>query len=230
MLGCGKKSESKDGCKIEPNANCPSADFSGVTIEGGDFHGAKLSEANFDGATFLNVDLRGADLSQAKLNKAVFRGVKLSGARLPIDLSTFICTECELVDYQVAPHGILTRANFSGSNLAGLLADEMNLDVSNANFRGANLKKARFGVGVNLLGAVFEKADLSGVSFHTGAAQKANFREATITDVVFDNMDLMGADFTGVKGGGTELTNVAVCPDGTKPSGGDESVKCPLSK
>jgi uncharacterized protein YjbI with pentapeptide repeats len=93
-----------NGCKIQPDTQCPGADLSGadlgaITSKGhpgrlpAKLSGGNFSGANFEGAYMARIDLSGADLSNANfrganLYQATLFEANLSGANLTdVDLS-----------------------------------------------------------------------------------------------------------------------------------------------
>ena len=75
LLGCSSV-PSINGCKIEPNTQCPQADLSGA-----DLTMAILAGADFEGANLFNAHMPFATLSGANLHGANCRGANLSMAR-----------------------------------------------------------------------------------------------------------------------------------------------------
>lgn len=93
-----------NGCKIEPDTQCPGADLAGAdlgTITAGSHHvarfAAQLTRGNFRGATFEGAYLAGTRLSGADLSNANLRGADLYGAELfEADLTGADLTDADL--------------------------------------------------------------------------------------------------------------------------------------
>ena len=125
LLACSC-TETVNGCKIEPETICPSAELSGSDLNRASLNSADLSGANLTGANVSEANLSGSDLSKANLSNAnlqdanlrgtSFRGANLVGANLRK-------ASLSLAD--------LGEAHLSGANLTlAINLDEANLNGS----------------------------------------------------------------------------------------------------
>ena len=74
-------------CRLVPEAVCPGAQITLVSIRGVDLHGANMQTANFRGSDLREVDFTGAiliraDFSDTDMSRAKLTGADLSGAKL----------------------------------------------------------------------------------------------------------------------------------------------------
>jgi uncharacterized protein YjbI with pentapeptide repeats len=139
------------------DAEALQADFSAATLDEAHLEGARLSAAVFDGASLRRAGLgaadlvgakaRNADLSEADLSAAVWRQGHLTGSNL---------TSARLIAADLRGTRMsLTR--FHGSDLR---AADLGTSMFGADFRRANLWKARF---VDGDGAILRAANATGV-------------------------------------------------------------------
>jgi uncharacterized protein YjbI with pentapeptide repeats len=83
VAGCGGSGVRViDGCKVEPETQCPGKNFSNQDLHGANFGGANLRAANFTGANltganFAGADLQGALFTNANLTKAILNGADI---------------------------------------------------------------------------------------------------------------------------------------------------------
>jgi hypothetical protein len=113
LSGCGGGSsdaQTVNGCTIESETSCPSADISNA-----DLTGADLSRADLSGATLDGTNLSDANLAEANLSGAHLDGTDLSGA----DLTSANLTEAELTD-----------VNLDGAILCGTTRTDGTIDDS----------------------------------------------------------------------------------------------------
>ena len=85
-----------NGCRIEPQTQCPGANLSGANLFGANLRdanlsGAKLNRAflegaNLEGANLSRAEVVWADLSGANLRRANLRGANLTWTNLPWDV------------------------------------------------------------------------------------------------------------------------------------------------
>jgi DMSO/TMAO reductase YedYZ molybdopterin-dependent catalytic subunit len=100
---------------------------------------------------------------------------------------------------------VLSRRDFSGRDLRGLVAE--GLDLAGLDARGAALRDANFR-GANLAGACFDGANLSNAHLEGANLQGAGFLGADVEGADFRGADLRQADFRGAS-----LFGVTLCPD-----------------
>lgn len=186
------------------------ADFSGLNLEGRDFHG---------------LDLSGADFSEAYAEKADFKGAKLTGAKMigiiagRADFSNADLCKAEMMRSR------LTSASFEGADLsrANLFASTL----WDSNMKGANLSSAC------LISAHLGDCDLTGAT-----AEKTNFSFADLDYTHFTNANCKGsrfikcpnacyAAFTGADLTGADLTGSLIDLENKKIIGAYVSMSCP---
>ncbi len=102
------------GCEVEPEAQCPGANFDGKDLseisvghvgasEGRD--GADFTGANLDGASFVEANLEGVFFEGASVRDVIFRGANLRGAsfyRADLSGSDFTDAVLENADFEDA--------------------------------------------------------------------------------------------------------------------------------
>lgn len=181
------------------------ADFTGCQIQKTNFKGATLDETVFvqalgKEADFTGASLKGANMECSVFPKAVFAKADLSGAFL------------KQAAFKEAD---FTKANLSGANLDMAVIDK--ITGTETNFSGASLFMSL--VGGDVSGSDFKGATIRKCLFNDAVVDKADFRETTMPDTLFNgvtgeqvtfagaNLDrfrtgnntvLRGADFTGV--------------------------------
>lgn len=156
-------------------ATLENADFSGATVTGNfsraTLAGLNLSNAVFDGR-MGDADVNGVKLvgiwfrAGADLTAARFQGADLHGA-------TFDC-QVDSID--------LRKANLQGAKAIGKSFFRAHLE--GANFTNANLKKAWFGAGAYLSGAIFDGANLTGARFEGTQLRGVSFKNAILCHTV----------------------------------------------
>lgn len=163
-------------------AELKAEDLNGVDLHRADLRGASLGKANLKGAYLREADFRESDLGEADLRQAVMSKANLSGAILSF----------------ARLHGAdLRRADLSSADLKGAElwgADVREANLSKAGLRGADLRGAFLGK-ANLSYASLQETNLSLVELSfaniTFANLKgANFREASVAETIFANVDL----------------------------------------
>ena len=175
-------------------ASLVDVDASGATIPAGaTFAGADLTRATLDGLELADLNFNGADLRAASFAGATFP----AGATLTARGANFTKASFAGVDFRP-----LSSINFDGSPFAFAdLTDSVFQLAGGGYYADANLSGARlYGQGD---GAVFHRANLTGAAALEGAAgtgapltlRGAQFHDATLVDVDFDNTDLSGAVF-----------------------------------
>lgn len=173
-------------------------------LKGRDFTQAKMASVDMTGAVLDGAKFAGADLSQAKLNQASLEGVDLSNA-------TLFGTQ-------------LNQANLTGATLyRAFLANNTGGNISqSASLRQAHLKNVNLAY-AELSGVDFTYANFygdnatAGVSCTTTLTNYQGFTSgcstahgATMTDTVFENAYLYGADFSGVQGKGVSFSQAVL--------------------
>ncbi len=203
------------GCQLV-GANLGATQLEGASLDGAVACKVILMRANARGATF-----RGTHLDEADLMETVLEGADLSEALLPG--VTFLKTSLRSVRFTSAKmhKGSFIEidaigADFSGADLS--LVSFVDVKADACSFRGANLTKFHAVKECSLVGAVFDRADLSGAFMRGTALPRASFREATLVDAdlggcdlrdaslyrakaqraVFERADLSNADLTGM--------------------------------
>lgn len=151
-------------------SNLSGAILTSASITGGTFTGAKLVQADLRHADVAHANLAGADLTGANLtggtaSLSLFIGTTLTDAALGVELFLDVATP--------PPAGIsfaglnltgVTFSNFAptlidlhGTDWSGAIlakASFYGLDLTGANFTGADFRRANVGQGTNLTGAV----------------------------------------------------------------------------
>lgn len=180
-------------------ADLAKADLEGIQAKQLYIAGADLVRRNLDGARIEFLNARGANLSDAQARKLVAYRVDLTDARLPqIDL-----TEASL------RQATLRNADLRGAILTG--ANLTITDAGSADFNKGRAARARFDAQSetsSLAGAKFDGADLRGASFrYIRDMRGASFRNADLTAVAFEAMNVSGVDFSGAKLSGSTWRN-----------------------
>ncbi len=121
----------------------------------------------------------------------------------------------------------LSRAGFTGANLAGANLSRVNLsgailyaanlrkaDLSGADLTEANLSLAKLTgatlFGAKLIGASLKGADLSGIFLSEAQLREANLSGAKIGDIELSNAELIKRDLRGVDLSGAKLRGAAL--------------------
>lgn len=196
------------------NARCAGARFAnarlgGAQLDHGDFTGADLTSAvmegarctgalfdgavmtslraagcNAAGASFADAGLTDADFARANLQAARFQGTQLGGASL-------IGAQCEKSEWY--------GANAEGCRLTEALLERSRADAKTI-LRGADLSGARLDdanwEGVDLRGAVMQRARLDGADFSRVQGDGARLSQASARGTRFDKASLVDADLT----------------------------------
>jgi uncharacterized protein YjbI with pentapeptide repeats len=113
------------------NAQLDGSDFTGATLRNADFYRASLK-----GAKFVDADLRSCVFSRADLAGADFTGAVMPFIVLDANMAKAKLEGLDLK--QASTFGV----NFEGANLRNTKGWE---EITNANFRGADLRGANLG-------------------------------------------------------------------------------------
>lgn len=185
---------------VYPGGNFAGRDLSGQDLSKQDLRGCDFSRANLrgarmagcqiDGAIFVEADMREADWNgdgRGEIGGGIanFARADLSGAKLgPIDLDRSWLEEAKLDGAQISGsliNACLRRASLTGADLSYCALAET--DLERADLTDAKLVKTNMR-GVNIVGSVLTRADLSGarissVEFHYSQIAGAIFLPAT---------------------------------------------------
>jgi len=195
-------------------ANLGKAVLTGLAARGARFsraviEHARLDRARLEGCAFEACELRGASLHEACLTDCDFNGVRFVETALDgVDFSRAGLADCLFHQQQIdAPRFdaadlaeatfyacVLTDASFRAARMrnARFVAD---CDLSGADFSQAFLGEAMLS-GARLSGARFEAADLGAANLRDAVADGCRFVGARLTGTQFIGADLRGADFT----------------------------------
>jgi uncharacterized protein YjbI with pentapeptide repeats len=195
------------------------ANFSGAKLFDVNFDEAELSGAKFNAATFNTVSFRGANLVGAdflgvnfdEVQEVDFSGTDLtdiqvnetfSFGKIIYDSGTRFNTYFQKVEK------VFSKQDSPGVDLAGVVylreedISRLNLDLSRANFRGADLRGTNLSQ-VNLQGADLSDTKLKGANLHGTKLNRANLSNADFynsdDEIAPDgvNIELCGADLQG---------------------------------
>jgi uncharacterized protein YjbI with pentapeptide repeats len=184
------------------------AKLAGIRLDGADLSGSNLAGAKLDGAGLKGANLTRANLAGASLDGANMNGATLSGAHL--DNASLQCRkDGDCVDLRNAQlqGATLKGANLSGADLSGAVLTKDGLSPA-ANLSGAHLRN------VNLSNAKLTGADFSSANFYSSFPNVckgsqpgcARANGATLTDTIFSNAYLYGADFSNATIIGTDFS------------------------
>ncbi len=193
-------------------ANLSGTDLSGAILAsanlcnskcvGAIFSGADLTEAWLTHADLSRADLTGADLTGARLRFAMLRGSKAAETVFEhADLSDANCEEADLSGSDLC-HSRLHRTDFTRANLSDAAIEKA--WGRNVRAVGANVERLRGAKAVLTLAdfseshgleAVFEFADLHGVSFARSSLNQAEFSSAYLGNANFDAATIKEARF-----------------------------------
>ncbi len=196
-------------------------DFAGknlsfLDLEGLDFKKARFAGANLYGTDLSKTKLAGSDLSGARLDRASLANADLTGANLS-HASLLSITAHTTLEPNPADAPVFAGADLSDAYIASRL--------DGADFRNANLSRARIGkliatwgsyqprallMGANFNGATLIDADLSNGVFRFAKLRDANLRGAKLMDCDFSQADLTGADLTGADVTGADFDGAVI--------------------
>ncbi len=180
-----------------------------------DFKRGVLTGADLYGADLTGSSLVGADLSGSRLDRATIIGADFSEANLE-DATLLRPTTGTSVEYAAPEYDTAETARFARARMARI---HIIARLERADFRGADLTKARFTPvvtrsntiattpfselagadfsGAKMVGAELTKADARFAKFHGADLTGADLRQAQLTRADFTGADLTGADLTG---------------------------------
>ncbi len=174
-------------------------------------HNRNLSHAIFDGAdlrmvAFVNVDLTDASFKNATLSGARFECAATTDGKSPgkcSKLTSSVMSGATLDEARIARYVDARGAHFEG------------VSAVQADFSGADLTDAKFGIDSNGPGAADSPASLQCPHLHTalpsgaifsGADLRASrFDGATLNGAIFSGADLCGSSFRLAKGKGAHF-------------------------
>lgn len=216
-------------------ADLTEADLIQTTLTDAQLRGANLTAARMGQAQLQRADLTDATLTGADLTQATVDGARLAGAILkgiePADVlaadrtgtpfapaTSFAPVECRAGSRTDFKDTVTDSAGSVGS-LAGLdlsCQDLTGLKMSFADFKGANLNKAKL-AGLELFSADFTGAsligtDLSGTELTSATMDRvdmrgADFSRASLTSSSLVKVDARQARFDGADLGNVDLTD-----------------------
>ncbi|MGN6367598.1 MAG: pentapeptide repeat-containing protein [Phycisphaerae bacterium] len=184
------------------DSNLSDADFTNAVVKNVHFTGTNLSFSQLSStASFQQHDLSGIQLSYFNLTGWDLAGQSLSGGFfVDANLTNANLSNCDLGAVFIGAtlvNASLARSRFGGGDLEG--ADFSNADLSNttfdytwlnyANFTNANFSNATLSNWTNLSFA-------GGLTFNQ-LASTSNYRRKDFSSVLFNGLNLSGADFSG---------------------------------
>jgi len=154
-----------NGCRIEPETQCPGADLrhadlSGQNLFRANFRGALLSRAKFNDANVKFANFDGADLTGASFEAAFMQGSTARGADMRavnLDYARVSAADWSGADLRAATMEMM-RANkiqLKGAMLQGA-------DLMEAKLYDANLQDAVMDEGTRITFAIFEGTFMEG--------------------------------------------------------------------
>ena len=202
--------------RVFNNLDLVGANFTNSNLRGAHFYGSSLVDANL-----TNADLRGAGLGSANLTGAQIPGVQWEGALFdrqtrwpsgfdPLSVGMFgpwVDFSNQNLSGRIFNNLDLMGANFTSSNLRGthfygsslVDANLTNADLRDAGLGGANLTDAQI-VGVQWQGAFFDRSTRWPSGFNPLSVGMigpgVDFSFPSLAGRVFNNLDLMSANFT----------------------------------
>lgn len=189
-------------------------DLSGSDLTGASLVGAQLNGANLEGATLTGVlfdsvqlndaaldslDLRGQNLTGVQLNGASLYEANLQGATL--DNAQMVGARLNLSNLKDASlrgvlAGVQPGTSTEVTELAG--AYMVNVDLTDADLRGADLSDAHLYGTSQLVRTLLDSADLTG-AICAGTAFSGSFNDTVFNQAVLVNATFNGADLTDAK-------------------------------
>ncbi|MBO4295786.1 MAG: DUF2169 domain-containing protein, partial [Desulfovibrio sp.] len=189
-------------------ADLAGADLAGSDLEGADFAGAKLQGARLAGARLDGCDFTGADLTDADLtgssardavfDKAVFartavQGLDAQGARFAGTLFSEQRFAGASLKEAVISQTTLEHRALAGCDLTGATLEELCLD--GCDFEQGQLGMARIDR-CSFSGASFRHANLAGSAWLRTQGLQADFRNALLTNALFEECTFAQSRFT----------------------------------
>jgi uncharacterized protein YjbI with pentapeptide repeats len=175
----------------------------GISLAGLDLAAVNLSGADLRGVDFRGAMMEGADLSKANLENTRMNGVVLSGAYLNgTNFAGADLTGANLSKV-TAPDSIWSSANLSNTIMEG------------GNYSRALMQSVRFDE-CEASRADFQNADLSGSLCREGRFLKANFSGASLSEILWQDADLLEAQLTRIRAHRATMKNcklISVCAE-----------------
>ena len=196
---------SADGAKFV-GSRLRASDASKADFSGSDFSGAELGEATLSGTVFAGSRMVGVQAKNCVADKASFEGCDLSGGNFTqsrftgarfngagLQQADFAGASAEKAEFFKVK---AQQASFAGANLSASRANATS-QFSEANFRCANLQKAKWG-GAVLSRAVLSEARLDKADLSRAQLDNASLLRASAKEVSFNKANLDGADMSGI--------------------------------
>jgi uncharacterized protein YjbI with pentapeptide repeats len=122
-----------------------------------------------------------------------------------------------ITELKKSPHSNLdfSNINLEGQNFSGVHLINCKLGrtiLNNVSFKGAVLDGCDFGENKNLSNINFEGAQLLNMNLSNLSFNNINFKGATLQNVILDNVQLKGADFTNANLGAAKISQIGVIP------------------
>lgn len=186
--------------------NVKGLDFSGAFFSylriKGNFIGAKLQYADFvsakiSGVSFQDADLYMANFSKSDISVGYFVNVKCAGANF---------SNCNL-EGAIFHETDLRAANFNEAILREAYSSHEKWSGNRRDPRRAYRNRLKF-KNVDLRGATFHKADLSGILIENCNCENADFSQANLNKTLFYECDLRSAKFNTCDLNNTRFMNI----------------------
>jgi uncharacterized protein YjbI with pentapeptide repeats len=187
------------GCMLE------GADLRGMDLSNVDLSKSWLVRADLRGTNLRNANLRGTRMQGAKVDAATnFDGVQLCRTLMPDgSWSNDACGQPVIPVTPPAARGQVSPAQPAAAQGAPSAAALRNIETLKAtkacpkcDLRNITVSKdVGLGEELNLEGALFSGADLTGVSLSRSRLQDADFQKALLVEAHFTGSQLQGANF-----------------------------------
>ncbi|MEQ9406785.1 MAG: DUF2169 domain-containing protein [Fuerstiella sp.] len=182
----------------------------GANLSGASFGLANLSESDLTSANLTQATLEQADLSKAVLHEACLNKSNLNGAIMAGTwLTSATVRQAEAIRTNFA-QADLTNADFSSARLDS--ADFTEARLTGANLTQCSLVAVRLG-GASARDARFDYADLTKARASECDCVMACFHQVYAPDSIWEQANLIGADFSWARLSGANLTR-AILKDG----------------
>jgi uncharacterized protein YjbI with pentapeptide repeats len=179
------------------------------------FRNRDLTFARLDRSILRNADFTGADLTGASLSGAMLEGALVSCP----DASDLGVTNnrrragCAVLRNASLKSVKASRADFSGADLDGVSFVSAQLDDANftnasargTNFSYAHLERTEFALGVSLVGANFNLAQMQGADLRGAVLVGADLSNAGLQGAILATASLQGANLRGAELDGVNL-------------------------